>query len=144
MPQVEVSLPVPADANTVWQRFGTFQGIGEWHPMLAKVEGHGEKPGALRLIKSHDGQEEVEKLEEINSSEHYYRYSITSTPLPVKDYLAELRVRDTGQGSSTVTWTSNFAVEPNDEAKTVKTVQAFFDAGMEAIKKEYSLAQAGR
>ena len=44
------------------------EGVGEWHPVLAKVEANGEKPGAIRKAKGRDGQDQVEILREVNPS----------------------------------------------------------------------------
>ena len=40
-------------------------------------------------------------------SERLYRYSITESPLPISDYVAEIRVKDNGDGTSTVEWSSD-------------------------------------
>lgn len=34
MPHVEASTDVPVDVDTLWRQVGSFQGVGDWHPML--------------------------------------------------------------------------------------------------------------
>jgi FAD binding domain/Polyketide cyclase / dehydrase and lipid transport len=79
-----------------------------------------------------------DELLEMNPSEHFYRYAIVSTPMPVKDYVAEFRVVDHHDGTCTVVWISDFTVDPKDEAKTVETVRGFLETGLEALKKQQS------
>jgi mxaD protein len=111
--------------------------------MLARVEGQGEQPGAVRTARTRGGQEQVERLEEIHPSERSYRYTIVSTPMPLKNYAGEFRVDDNHDGTSTVVWKSDFEVNPNDKAKTVAMVQGFLDAGLESVRKQYSSGSTG-
>lgn len=69
MAHVEATAHISVDADTLWRRFGSFQGVGDWHPMLAKVEGNGEQRGAVRKAQSRDGQEQLEILQRCGSPE---------------------------------------------------------------------------
>jgi hypothetical protein len=52
MAHVEAAALVDRDADALWREIGSFRAVGEWHPMLARVEANGEAPGALRTAKS--------------------------------------------------------------------------------------------
>lgn len=140
MPHVEATAQVPVGADALWREIGSFQGVARWHPMLTKVEGEGEQPGSIRMPESADGQKQVERLREINPAQHLMRYEILSSPMPIKDYTAELRVTDNGNGTSTVAWGGNFQVTAGDEGKTVEQIQGFLTAGLENLKKKYRKA----
>jgi Polyketide cyclase / dehydrase and lipid transport len=138
MPHVQATIKLPVRAEVLWKQVGSFQGIGEWHPMLAKVEGQGEQPDAIRTAEAQDGQKQVERLQEINPEQHFYRYAIVSTPMPVRDYVAELRVRNDGGNASTVEWSSDFTVTSGDEHSTANMIRSFFDAGLQNLRNKYT------
>lgn len=125
------------DADTLWRAIGSFQWVGEWHPMLERVEGDGEQPGATRTAYSADGQQQVECLREVDAGKRRHRYTMESSPLPVSDYSGELRVDDNGGGTSTVHWTADFVVTTGDEADGVAMVQGFLQVGVAALAERY-------
>ena len=134
---IQATAQIPATADTVWHEIGSFQGVGRWHPMLTKVDGEGKQPGSIRMPESGDGQKNVERLREINPAQHFMRYEILSSPMPIKDYIAELRVADNGDGTSTVVWGGDFQVTSGDERKTVERIQGFLTAGLENLQKKH-------
>lgn len=143
MPHVQATARLPVDADTLWRRIGSFQRV-DWHPMLEKVEGEGEEPGAIRTPVSRDGhQQQREKLLEMNPREHFYRYAIVSTPMAAKNWVCEFRVVDNRDGTSTVVWMDDFDVEPNQEKEAVANIQGFLDAGVETLRKQYWFASPG-
>lgn len=137
MAHVEASAHVRMEPDALWRRVGSFQGVGEWHPLLAKVEGRGEQPGSVRKAMTHNGQEQVERLLEISPSHHFYRYAMVSSPMPLRSYVGDLRVRENQDGTSTVLWTSDF-VATQDDGATEATIRGFLEAGMEGLRERYS------
>jgi hypothetical protein len=137
MPHVEATAKVPVRADALWHEIGSFQGVGRWHPLLTKVEGEGEQPGSIRVPESGNGQKQIERLREINPAQHFMRYAFVSSPMPIKGYVAELRVDDNGDGSSTVVWGGDLQVTSGDERETVETIQGFLTAGLENLKKKH-------
>jgi mxaD protein len=137
MPKVTMSTPVAMNADALWQAIGSFAAIGDWHPMVEKVESEGEQKGSTRTLQLIGGAKLVERLQEISPSERLYRYSIESSPLPVNNYVSEIRVKDNGDGSSTVEWSSDFNVTGANETDVVKTFQDVYQAGLDNISKLY-------
>lgn len=68
MAHVEAKKHLPVEADALWREVGSFQGVGEWHPMLADVEGDGEHAGAQRVATSGEGQQQVERLVEVDQA----------------------------------------------------------------------------
>jgi len=68
---------------------------------------------------------------------HFMRYEIVSSPLPMKNYVAELRIADNGDGSSIVVWGGVFQVTSGEESQTVETIQKFLSVGLESLQKKY-------
>ena len=137
MPHVEATAEVPVGADALWHEIGSFQGVGRWHPMLTRVEGEGEQPGSIRMPESANGKKTVERLREINPAQHFMRYEILSSPMPIQGFVVELRVADNGDGTSTVVWGGDFQVTSADETKMVGAIQEFLTAGLENLKQKY-------
>jgi Polyketide cyclase / dehydrase and lipid transport len=79
----------------------------------------------------------VERLEELNATNKLYRYSILSGPLPVADYVAEIHVKDNGDGTSTIEWSSEFNPKGAPESEAVKTIRGIYQAGFDNLKKMF-------
>lgn len=139
MPKVTMSTPVAMNADSLWQAIGSFAAIGEWHPMMEKVEADGENKGSTRRLQLVGGAQILERLEEVSPTERLYRYSIIRSPLPISDYVSEIRVKDNGDGTSTVEWTSDFSVNNANESDVVKTLQSVYQAGLDNLQKMYGI-----
>ena len=139
MPKVTMSTPVAMNADALWQAIGSFAAIGNWHPMMEKVEADGENKGSTRRLQLVGGAQILERLEEVSPTERLYRYSIVQSPLPIKDYVSEIRVKDNGDGTSTVEWSSDFNVNSSNESDVVKTIQSVYQAGLDNLRKMYGL-----
>jgi mxaD protein len=141
MPKVTMSTPVAMNADALWQSIGSFAAIGHWHPMMERVDTDGETKGSLRTLRLIGGAKLVERLEEVSPTERLYRYSILESPLPISDYVSEIRVKDNGNGTSTVEWSSDFKVNSNSERDVVKTVQEVYQAGLDNLGKLYGFGR---
>jgi hypothetical protein len=137
MAHVEASIYIQRNTDALWNKVGSFQGVGEWHPMLKSVRGSGEQPGAIRKASGGDGQEQMERLEQRSDNEHAYRYSMVSSPMPVRDYVAVFGIADEKDGKSRVFWEADFQVTNADEAKTIESVRTFFQSGLESLRSIY-------
>lgn len=137
MPKVTMSTPVAMNADALWQAIGSFAAFGDWHPMIEKVEAEGDKKGSVRTLQLIGGAKLVERLEEVSPTERFYRYSITESPLPISNYVSEIRVKDNGDGTSTVEWSSDFSVNTKNENDVVKTIQEVYQAGLDNLTKLY-------
>lgn len=138
MPQVQAFADLPFSAESAWQRVGSFQGIGAWHPLVASVEGEGEHPGAERIIHTADGQRQVERLAVMDPVHHAYRYTVTATAMPVRDCVGEFQVRRNDAEDSTVAWTVEFTVTSGEDTSVTRAMQRFLDAGVRSLEQRYA------
>jgi hypothetical protein len=132
---METKLNVPAD--TLWKTIGGFNALPQWHPAVTKSEATGETKGSTRTLSLAGGGSLVERLEESSAANKLYRYSILSGPLPVADYVAEIHVKDNGDGTSTLEWSSEFKPKEAAENDAVKAIQGVYQAGFENLKKMF-------
>lgn len=139
MTQVQVFADVHRSADSMWREVGSFQGIAQWHPLVAAAQGEGEEPGATRTLETSDGLRWAERLSEHDSAQRFYRYEVTAIELPIAEFRGEFRIREGRPYRCTVIWTAQFAVTSGDEKATSDTVRAFFRAGARALEKRYAV-----
>lgn len=132
MTKIVETAHVGAPAAALWRDIGGFGAVGDWHPMLAKVTTEGEGEGAVRMAEGRDGTRQTERLLESSLEQRFYRYRMESGPTPVRGYVAELRVEDNGDGTSTVVWSAEF--EPTlTSFRTIEEIQEFLKSGLDSI-----------
>lgn len=137
MAKVSMNTELAVPANLLWDLVGRFNTVGEWHPMVKKSTAECEGKGSIRELKLVGGGAIVERLEHVSDTEKLYLYSIVDSPLPVANYVAEIRVVDNGNGTSTVEWSCNFTPSGATEANAVKLIQDMYKAGLDNLKKIY-------
>ena len=77
---------VGAAPDALWQEIGQFAGVGRWHPLLARVDGD----GPVRTPEDRDGNRQTERLLEESPRQHFYRYRMERTAIPVRDWTRAL------------------------------------------------------
>lgn len=135
MTEVSSSTKLAVPADKVWETIGTFGGLADWHPAVEKCEL--ENGGKQRRIAIVGGGEIVETLEQQDDDGRSYVYSIVSSPLPIANYTAKLRVEPDGDGCK-IHWSSTFDAQ-GPEADASKVVKGIYDAGFDNLKKMWGL-----
>jgi polyketide cyclase/dehydrase/lipid transport protein/uncharacterized protein DUF4331 len=130
---VAETVELSAAPDRVWDLIGQFG--GSWHPLIAQIRVTGSGLGELRTIETIDGKQIVERLEALDNSGRFYRYS-NIAGLPVANYTGMLSVKPNGAGTS-VEWRAQFL--PNGQATiAVKTiVSTLFKAGLDSLKSRF-------
>jgi mxaD protein len=119
MQAVVERIHVAKDPDLLWQQIGKFASVGEWHPMLIRVDSDGEHEGSSRTATAKDGSRQTERLIELSPARHFYRYRMKFTPMPVRNYTGELRIDGNPDRTSTVVWSADFDVLSDNEEATV-------------------------
>lgn len=127
-------LSIPSDQ--VWTMIGTFNGLPNWHPAVESSEL--EEGGEVRRLKLVGGGEIVERLESIDESGRTYTYSIKDSPLPLSNYKATIKVRDTDDGCE-VEWSSEFQPAGAPESDAMAAVQQIYTTGLENLQKMFQM-----
>ncbi len=135
--EVERKLTVRATPAEVWAVMGDFGALADWHPDVATcdVERHGDV--VHRHIRTVDGAELLERELGDHPDDHSYTYEILSSPLPVRDYRAILRVVPAPEGAK-ILWSSSFEPEGTSIEEAARTIAAIYDAGLDAIAKRFA------
>jgi len=138
MPKVVVTRRFNTTAENVWALIGGFATIDTWHPAIASARLYQEGNGIMRELRLADGTSIViERLEALNDAKRTYTYSITGGTMPVRNYLATLRVLEDDMGRAALGhWTATFDTDANPaeiEALVENVFRSGFDAAAERL-----------
>ena len=136
MARVTRTLSLNAAAADVWARIGSFQGLAEWHPVVETCTA--ESGGEVRRLGIGGGAEIVERLESHDDNAMSYSYVIVEGPLPVANYRSTLRVRDNGDGISTVEWSGDFDAAGVADADADEAIAGVYQAGLDSLRAEFA------
>jgi hypothetical protein len=138
MTKVSMTTRVPVSAERLWQLVGQFNGLPDWHPGVEKSEL--QEGGKVRRLSLKGGGMIIERLERMEKDQYAYRYTMVSSPLPVADYVAELRVRqDEGGGGCIVEWSSEFSPRGTSAKEATEVIQGIYQAGFDHLKKLFGV-----
>jgi hypothetical protein len=127
----DVSVQAPADK--VWSLVGGFGSLDAWHPAIASCEIEEIEGTTHRRLKAVDGDELLEKLLAHDDASMAYTYSIESSPLPVKGYVAEVRVA-AEDGGARLTWSSRFLPDGVSDAEAQAVIAEIYEAGLTNVQ----------
>lgn len=123
-----VTATYKASADDLWKAVDFHMPSENIMPPIESSKREGEGLGALKTNMLKGGGEVQLQLVYYAPSERAFNYIIQSSPLPVKNYVGEVRVKDLGDGRSQLTWNGTY--EPNgvDQAKADEILQGFYEA----------------
>jgi len=137
MTKVEVSETVAAPAARVWALLRDFGGIAKWAgPMLQNVEVEGSGIGAVRRVGLPGGLSLAERLEAFDDQGRSLSYSIVEkSPIPVKKYLAKMKVVESGPNACRLDWSSTFEPDGASEEQAQTMIRGVYTGGIAGIRK---------
>jgi hypothetical protein len=137
-------LEVKVDANRIddylkalWDRFGAFCQIAEWHPAVRSCSEGKEGDATLRNLSLQDGEKIKEKL--LSSGPLIYSYSIVESPLPVKNYEAKFSITpDEGDKDGIdIVWSATYdAADGKSDGDARAAIDGIFRDGIDSIKSK--------
>ena len=143
MVKVYRSSVLDAPAERVWREIRDFNGLPNWHPLIAssRIEkGHpADKIGCVRNFQLQDGASIREKLLALSDYDYTCVYSILESPMDLSDYVATLRLLPVTEGNRCfIEWSAEFECAPDKASELTETVgQGVFQSGFDALKKRY-------
>lgn len=125
---------IAEETTALWAKYGGWCAIKDWHPAVANCEESAEGDVKFRTLTLKDGGKIKEKL--VDTGTTSYRYEIVESPLPVKNYTAQLAVTpdDDDLDEVNISWAATFDAEgkPDDEAR--KIIVGIFEDGIASLK----------
>jgi uncharacterized protein YndB with AHSA1/START domain len=136
------STVINASVQRVWAAIRDFNGLPSWHPAIAKseIEGNraGDSIGCVRSFSMKAGGHLREQLLALSDVDHSFTYNILASPMPVKDYVATLRLTPITVGDRTFAeWWADFNVTSSTEdAMAAEIGDGVFVAGFDALEQK--------
>ncbi|MEZ0212135.1 MAG: SRPBCC family protein [Xanthobacteraceae bacterium] len=142
--KADESVTIPAPPEHVWALIAAFGGIGQWHPLVLKVEATGgDAAGAERVLTLAKG-EITEGLDEADLAGRRLSYRLSKEnieAIPVSFYTATIEVLPAAGGSE-VRWsarfyradTSNFPPDELNDDAAIAAMSDFLRRGLEGLK----------
>lgn len=129
------SVDVKGSPTAIWARIGGFCAIRDWHPAIGTCTEDGKTP-LTRTLVTKDGKATFVELETGSSAaEHFYSYTFTSSPLPVENYAATLKVTGKNADMSTVTWSGSYTPVPGMEKAASDALVGIYESGLDSIRQ---------
>ena len=135
MAKINMKTDLNVAPDEVWKLIGGFNALPDWHPAVEKSEL--EEEGSMRRLSLAGGGTIVEKLVSVDDKERVYSYLIIDSPLPVTNYEATIRVKDDGEGNTSVEWSSEFEAEGAPENEAMDVIAGIYQAGLDNLKKMF-------
>jgi mxaD protein len=143
--RLKETIEINAPADKVWEKIGSFADMS-WHPAIAKTEitsGKADEVGATRLLTTQEGGKIHEVLTGFDAEAKSIKLEITESALPVREFGATLKVKESADGKATVVWSANFkrkdpanpGAAGQDDAAAKAAILGIFKSGLENIKK---------
>ncbi|WP_425403518.1 SRPBCC family protein [Hwanghaeella sp.] len=138
--RVERSTVIDAPIAAVWDVLRDFNGHDRWHPAVRRSSLESgrktDQVGAVRNFTLQGGERVREQLLSLSDKDHRFRYAIVDADVPLKNYLAEVRLKPVTDGNRTFWhWSSRFETPPGQENELRDLVaQGVYEAGFEAVR----------
>jgi len=131
---VNVAAPPPA----VWAAIGPFCAIEDWLPPVGTCTEDGKTPPTRTLVTKDGKATFVEKEVSRDDAAYTYAYSFVSTPIPVTNYVATIKVTAKGDGTSTVSWHGTYKPLPGKTKDANEALAGVYDVGLAWIKAKFA------
>jgi hypothetical protein len=141
MVHVFVSSVIEASAPVVWAIIRDFNGLPQWHPIIAdsRIENGqaSDRVGCIRHFHTQDGGMIRERLLALSDYDFTCVYEILESPMGVTNYVATLQLMPITDGERCFAqWRAEFDCAPGRERELTETIgQGVFQTGFDALKK---------
>ena len=144
MIRVYVSSVIQSSADSVWARIRDFNGLPQWHPLIADSRIENQQPadrvGCVRSFHTRDGGRIREKLLALSDYDFTCTYEILESPMGVANYVATLKLTPVTDGDACFAeWSAEFDCEEGRERELSDLIgQGVFQSGFDALKRHFA------
>lgn len=130
---------LPFAPEVVWSKIRDFNGLPDWHQMIASssIEAgkSGDQVGAVRNFFTHDGGNIREQLLALDDRRFVIAYNILQSDMGVSNYIAEISLqRVTSSNSTFAVWTAKFDCSSEKEQELKQFIgETVFQGGLENL-----------
>jgi hypothetical protein len=135
--EVRVVEEIAAPAGSVWALIRGFGDLMQWAAGLESCELEGSGIGAVRTVGLPGGLRLQERLEAYDEAGRSFSYAIVGKhPLPFRDYLSSVQIREAGPARSEITWEGRFDPKPGSEAAAQKLIRSIYTGSIASLRKK--------
>jgi len=139
MTNVSVKNTINVSADEIWKTLSSFRNVEKYIPLVKSSTVEGSGVGAKRtcIIPNESGGEGKveEELKSLDNDAKTFSYSITSSPMPLVNYLSTVKVKDLGNGRCEVEWSSTFEPKGMPEEEVAKMIKDIYLTALSGLKK---------
>ncbi|MFH2201761.1 MAG: SRPBCC family protein [Elusimicrobiota bacterium] len=135
MSRVNVKKTIKAPADKVWQVLRAFGNLEAFIPAVNKTVLEGEGVGMKRVCTMANGNRIVERLESLDDEKRVLRYSVLETQAPISGYVADMFIRDAGEGATEIEWTSEFAAPEETRAESERQIAGLYSMSIRGLER---------
>lgn len=145
MVKVVESAIVDAPIERVWEVLRDFNGQHRWHPPIAASHldrgQTADEVGCVRQLRLAGGEELRERLLGLSDLETAYTYCLLETPIPLFNYVAEVRLVPVTDGDRTFwRWQATFTTRRGEQAAMTQLVRdGIMRTGFTALRRHLGL-----
>jgi NADPH:quinone reductase-like Zn-dependent oxidoreductase len=141
MIRVTKSTIIDAPVEAAWAILRDFNSHADWHPAVGASHIEDRRSpyevGCVRDFQLADGGGLREQLLSLSDRDHTLTYCILDAPIPLRDYIATIRLKPVTDGDRTFwSWESRFETPPGREAELSRLVgEGIYEVGFAAIRR---------
>ncbi len=126
--QAGITAIYKVSADELWKTVDFHQPSENIMPPIASSTRDGEGLGALKINILKGGGEVHLQLVYYSPEERAFNYIIQSSPLPVSNYVGEVRVESLGEERSQLTWRGVYSPAGASQEEADAALQGFYEA----------------
>jgi Polyketide cyclase / dehydrase and lipid transport len=135
--EVRVVEEIAAPADRVWAVIRGFGDLLQWADGLESCQVEGSGVGAVRTVGVAGGLRLQERLESFDEASRSFSYAIIgANPLPFRDYLSRVQLRETGPARCEITWEGRFEAKPGRETASQTVVRGIYTGSIASLRKK--------
>jgi hypothetical protein len=131
---VSESVALAAMPDAVWSMIGQFN--LDWHPLVAGVNLTGEGVGQLRMIRTRDGGQVVERLEEVDNARRFYRYRLIAG-ISASHYTGLIEVKPGANGGAIADWRVQYQADDQPDIAVRGRISTLLKTGLASLKARF-------
>jgi hypothetical protein len=129
-----------APADVLWKTVDFHQPSETIMPPIASSQRAGEGVGATKINVLQGGGEVHLLLVYYSPEEHAFNYTIQSSPLPVKNYVGQVRVTSLGGNRSELSWQGIYEPDGVSQEEADEILGGFYNAIAQKIGELHPMA----
>ena len=143
MSRARVIISIQAPAQEVWEAIREFNRVEKFLPAVASCTVEGSGVGARRICTLQDGSKVFERLVTLDEQNRVLRYSVTQSHLPFESYLGAVSVKDSGNDTCEIDWSSTFDAVGLPEAQVIAMIEGLYIQDIEGLESYIKRLLAG-